>query len=179
MPEQEAHIDLTEILSAFSPVSLAEMDAVRLMNRIDTKYVTSEATLLRLLEDAAAAAYLAAHSAYTAAELVPTLETRFRRITLVNPEMTERMTIDSCLCFKNFRTGKEASLRDAVIIERKQDGRAASPMKGLLLRRRIHPLRVSKYCLAVTLTDPSVIPGRFKLKVRAIEKLINHQIPVL
>ena len=52
-------------------------------------------------------------------------------------------------------------------------------MKGLLLHRRIHPLRVSKYCLAVTLTDPSVIPGRFKLKVRAIEKLINHQIPVL
>ena len=266
MPEQEAHIDLTEILSAFSPVSLAEMDAVRLMNRIDTKYVTSEATLLRLLEDAAAAgyrvletegerialydsiyfdtpslkmfydhrnkrlvrqkvrtrcyrnsgvtfleikrksnkgrtkkkrtalpesewadfrgdaaaaAYLAAHSAYTAAELEPILETCFRRITLVNPEMTERMTIDSCLCFKNFRTGKEASLRDAVIIERKQDGRAASPMKGLLLHRRIHPLRVSKYCLAVTLTDPSVIPGRFKLKVRAIEKLINHQIPVL
>ena len=49
-------------------------------------------------------------------------------------------------------------------------------MKGLLLRRRIHPLRVSKYCLAVTLTDPSAKANRFKLKIRTLEKTINDKL---
>ena len=107
------------------------------------------------------------------------LETVFRRITLVNPAMTERLTIDSCLCFKNFRTGLETNLKDAVIIELKQDGRAVSTMKEIFLAHRVKPLRVSKYCIAVTLTEPDVKSGRFKQKVRKIEKIINNKITVL
>jgi hypothetical protein len=40
------------MLDKFQPISLAEMSAVRLMNRVDTKYVTTHATLCRLLEAA-------------------------------------------------------------------------------------------------------------------------------
>ena len=92
--------------------------------------------------------------------------------------MTERVTIDTRLCFKNFRTGFETSLLDAVIIELKQDGHAASQMKGILLDHRVTPARISKYCIAVTLTDPAAKSNRFKVKVRQIEKTINHQITV-
>jgi len=81
--------------------------------------------------------------------------------------------------FNNFRTGKKASLLDAVIIELKQDGRAESQMKGILLDNRVKPVRVSKYCVAVTLTDPTVKSGRFKIKVRTIEKIINKKIQVI
>ena len=252
-------------LDGFSPISLAEMEAVKLMNRIDTKFVTDEATLSGVLRDAAAAGYrvlvadgarispydsvyfdtdglqmftdhrnrklhrqkvrtrayvnsgeafleikrknnhgrtkkkrtgipmaelpdfrsdgaacryLAEHSDFDAAQLLPTLETLFRRITLVNPDRTERITIDTDLYFENFRTGLETSLGDAVIIELKQSGHAASPMKGILLNHRVKTARVSKYCIAVTLTDPSARAGRFKEKVRLLEKTIHHQISV-
>ena len=253
-------------LDGFAPVSLEEMDAVRLMNRVDTKYLTDEATLTGVLRDAAAAGYrvlvaggdrispydsvyfdtpglrmfsdhhnqrlrrqkvrtrvyvnsgdafleikrknnrgrtkkkrtaippaelpdfradaaacryLADWSDFRAEELLPTLETAFQRITLVNPAMTERITIDTDLRFKNFRTGLEASLGDAVVIELKQDGRAASPMKGILLDHRVKVARISKYCIAVTLTDPSARSNRFKEKVRLIEKTINRKITVI
>ena len=96
----------------------------------------------------------------------------------MNPSLTERLTIDTRLCFKNFRTSLETSLRNAVIIELKQDGHAASEMKRILLRHRVKPVRISKYCIAVTLTDPSAKSNRFKVKVRQIEKTINHQISV-
>jgi uncharacterized protein (DUF2236 family) len=94
----------------------------------------------------------------------------------VNPDRTERVTIDTDLHFKNFRTSLETGLPDAVIIELKQDGRGASPLKGILLRHRVKPARLSKYCIAVTLTDPSARAGRFKEKVRLLEKTIHHQI---
>ena len=257
---------MPETLHKFSPIFLEEMDSIKLMNRIDSKYLTDEATLVQVLEDAAAAGYraleaegtkispynsiyydtpslktfldhhnrrltrqkvrtrvyvnsgdayleikrknnkgrtkkkrigipleemedfsadkeavtyLAEHSEFTADQLSPVLSTAFDRITLVNPAKTERITIDIHLMFNNFRTGKKASLLDAVIIELKQDGRAGSQMKGILLDNRVKPVRVSKYCMAVTLTDNNVKSGRFKEKVRTIEKIINKKIQVI
>ena len=80
------------------------------------------------------------------------------------------------MAFKNFRTRKEVSLQDAVIIELKQDGRVHSRMREIFLEHRIKLVRVSKYCIATTLTDPSVKSGRFKPKVRAIEKTIGKKL---
>ena len=262
MPDA-GHIDLAAlpVVQRFSPITLEEMDSIKLMNRVDTKYVTNEQTLARVLEDAASAGYmalvtdggrvacydsvyfdtqglrmyldhhnqrltrqkvrtrlyvssgqafleikrknnngrtkkkrtgipptellsfasdapaceyLAGNSWFTADELSPSLETVFNRITLVNPARTERLTIDSRVEFRNLRTGRRASLQDAVVIEIKQDGRASSPMKDILLQRRVKPLRVSKYCVGVALTDPTVKSGRFKVKIRMIEKQINN-----
>lgn len=130
-------------------------------------------------EDPAACSWLAEKSAFTAAELSPSLETIFRRITLVNPAMTERLTVDTALRFRNPRTGREASLGDAVIIELKQDGRAMSPMKGILLDRRVKPVRISKYCIGITLTDRAVKSNRFKAKIRTIQKTIHSNITVI
>ena len=126
--------------------------------------------------DDGACAFLEEKSAYSASQLKPSLETVFRRITLVNPAMSERLTIDSRLGFRNPRTGREASLRDAVIIELKQDGRAESPMRKILLDHRVKPVRISKYCIGITLTDPDVKSNRFKLKIRRIEKQINNKL---
>lgn len=42
--------DLAEIIDGYMPISLEEMGSVRLMNRTDTKFVTSESVLSRLLE---------------------------------------------------------------------------------------------------------------------------------
>ena len=261
MPD-EGYTAIGKALEAIPPISLGEMDSIKLMNRIDTKYLTDEATLALVLRDAAAAgyraletegskispyfsvyfdtpalnmfldhhnrrlnrqkvrtreyldsglsfleiklknnkgrtrkkriritpdemtdfsadreavSYLNSHSSFSLEEISPEVSTGFGRITLVNPEKTERLTIDTRLEFSNFRSGHGASLENAVIIELKQDGRASSRMKGILLDHRVKPLKLSKYCIAVTLTEPSVKSGRFKTKVRAIEKMINKK----
>ena len=135
--------------------------------------------LMDFTGDGAACDYLARHSDYTAGMLSPVLSTSFSRITLVNSTMTERLTIDTAVKFRNLRTGRDASLKDAVIIELKQDGRFASQMKGILLEHRVKPLRVSKYCIAETLTDPSAKKNRFKEKVHGIEKIINDKLSVI
>ena len=56
MPD-DAAISLAGPLDSFAPISLAEMDAVKLMNRVDTKYLTDRTTLADVLRDAAAAGY--------------------------------------------------------------------------------------------------------------------------
>lgn len=262
MPEA-VHILPDSELEAFSPISLEEMDSVKLLNRIDSKYLTDEETLLPLLRDAckagyraletdgskiasydtlyfdtpehkmfldhhnrrltrqkvrtrvyvdsgltfleikrknnhgrtrkkrmaipdgefrnfasdtAAAEYLKAKSDYCADDLTPSLETLFRRITLVNPDKTERITIDTGLSFKNPRNSGEGSLLNGVIIELKQDGHAGSQMKRILLDHRVKPIKVSKYCIGITLTDKSIKSNRFKLKIRTIEKQINNKL---
>lgn len=254
------HTDFAAALAGFPPITLGEMDEVRLMNRVDTKYVTEESSLAEVLADACRAGYrvlevdgarmipydslyfdtadlamFTAHhnrrvprrkvrtrvylnsgetflevkrkrntgrtkkkrlgipqaafadfrtdpaacrfleekAEFTPAALAPVLETLFRRITLVNPAMTERLTVDTGLRFVNRRTGGEATLGRAVVIELKQDGRAVSEARRILRDRRVKPLRMSKYCIGVTLTDPSAKANRFKLKIRDIEKTIH------
>ncbi len=108
--------------------------------------------------------------------LTPETTTDFSRFTLVNREMTERITVDLNLSFRNFRSGAEVSLGNLVIIELKQDGSATSQMKQILLRHRVLPYRISKYCIAVTLGDPQARPGRFIEKVRYIEKITGKKL---
>ena len=126
-------------------------------------------------EDPEACLWLASHSCYQSGEIFPSVETMFNRITLVNNNLTERLTIDISVTFKNLRTSSEASLGTAAIIEIKQDGRLGSKMKDILLKHRVKPMRVSKYCLGVALTDPKVLPGRFKSKIRFIDKLNKNR----
>ena len=56
MPEIE-HISLGQELDNMLPITLEEMNSVKLMNRIDAKFLTNEATLRSVLADAAAAGY--------------------------------------------------------------------------------------------------------------------------
>ncbi len=122
-------------------------------------------------DSAAACSWLAYNSGFAPDALSPSVETVFRRMTLVNPEMSERLTIDTGIRFTNLRTGLQSGLGEAVIIELKQDGRAFSRMKCILSAHRVKAMKMSKYCMGVTLTDPSARAGRFRQKARIIEKL--------
>lgn len=126
--------------------------------------------------DTEACTFLSEKSPYKAEELEAGVGTSFRRITLVNKGKTERLTIDTDLKFRNLRNGNEASLKDAVIIEIKQDGLCPSPMKQILLDQRVKPMRISKYCIGTVLTDSAARHGRFIQKIRYIEKLIEHKL---
>lgn len=251
---------IAEILSSMPFVTLSQMDSVKLMNRVDKKFVTSLSTLVNVLYDAVKTGYkvldvggtrwtsydsiyfdtsslvmftdhrsgranrrkvrmrkyldssdcflevkrknnkgrtkkkrkeisaqdfelmnipssltdfLFERSGYAAQILHPCLSTRFKRITLVDENMSERLTIDTFLHFKNFDTSSEAAMEDCVIIELKQDGRAESKMRNILLSNRVRAVRFSKYCMGTVLTNPNIAAGRFGRRLGIVRHEIN------
>jgi len=253
---------LFEILSQIDPISLKEMNSVRLMNRIDTKYLTNYDTLLQLLRYLKDHYYVQFHNNSTVAHyqtvyydthnllfftqhqngkltrnkvrvrrycdsdqffceikrksntgrtkkkrieviandfmfaqeneevqklifletkmetalLFPTLENNFQRITFVNKEKTERLTIDFDIHFYNHVTLQKRGFSDLVIIELKQEGRCESTLKKALHLFPIYQKSFSKYCIGTVITNPNVKYNRFKSKVRYIEKTLHTTI---
>lgn len=249
--------NIRALLMKFPTITLAEMEKVRLMNRIDTKYTTRIEILKQLLEalqenyfvqvvnnncislyqtiyldttdlsmyiahqngrrerekirmrsyidsqlsfleikdknnkgrthkqrillpdiekykTTEASDFLNHHSLFKPNELFPQIENSFSRITLVNREKTERLTIDTDIRFQNLTTGKTMAMSNMVIIELKQDGHIPSFVKRLLHEMHVHPVSISKYCLGTVLTNPEVKHNRFKKKLLQINKLTQY-----
>lgn len=116
---------------------------------------------------------LAKHSKYLLADLVPKVENRFERITLVNMAKTERLTIDCHVKFHHCETDIHETYDRLVIIELKRDGNVYSPVKSMLRELRIKPSGFSKYCIGSALTKPALKRNRFKPRFTKIEKLLN------
>lgn len=247
-----------DVLAAFKPISLEEMGKVKLMNRIDTKYVTSFDKVRELLQVASGSYmvqeieggrnmpyytkyfdtpdvemfyqhqrgkknrqkirmriyegsstlpfieiktksnkgrthkdrlsmtegnellpyfnFLSNYSHYDPSSLIPRVENHFYRITLVNEEMTERVTIDTGLEFRNLTTGNEVKLPGIGIIEWKRDGRNSRSYLGDILKNlRIHESGFSKYCIGMASTDETLRQNRLKPRLRMIERLNSNQ----
>ncbi len=262
--------NIETILAQFEPISLAQMESVKLMNRIDTKYAVPMAVLPLILEAAQAdyyaqeidgkriatydtmyydtesldmyvrhhdrqlvrqkirvrqyvdsnltfleikrknnkgrtnkkrivvpgfditaatesvlkhkkkedepitvAQFIESKSRYHWSDITPHLWTKFHRITLVNKAKTERLTIDMDLVWDNVVTGEVKTYPDLVIVELKRDGNVPSRMTDIMLSQRIHPFKISKYCIGTALTTPETKRNRFKKKIRLIEKMLN------
>lgn len=117
--------------------------------------------------------YFTRKSLFPADAYQPSLSVDFSRITLVNREKTERLTIDSDLSFSNLRTGRSATLPGLVVVELKRDGHTASPMKCILQQMRVFPAKFSKYCTGLLLTDDTLPRGRFKERLVLLDKIRN------
>ena len=117
--------------------------------------------------------FISRKSRYTWDTITPHLWTKFHRITLVNKAKTERLTIDMDLVWDNVLSGEVKTYKDLVIVELKRDGNVPSLMTGIMLAHRIHPFKISKYCIGTALTTPDLKRNRFKKKIRLIEKMLN------
>lgn len=117
--------------------------------------------------------FLNEHSRYEPLSLTPQLENHFHRITLVNKRLTERLTIDTDLCFHNVQTGCDCSLDQLVIIELKRDGNTESPIREILRYLRIRPAGFSKYCMGMALTNNNLKQNRFKPRLRRLKKMLG------
>ncbi len=104
-------------------------------------------------------------------ELAPAVGNRFDRLTLVNLDKTERLTIDFDLEFYNYTTKERAEMDNIVVIELKRDGRCASPILPLLRELRIKPSGFSKYCIGASVTNSSLRINRFKKRLVKIRKI--------
>lgn len=117
--------------------------------------------------------FIDAKSRYTWSQISPHLWTKFHRITLVNKAKTERLTIDMDLVWENVVSNEVMTYPELVIVELKRDGNVPSHMTDIMLSHRIHPLKISKYCIGTALTTPGIKKNRFKKKIRSIEKLLR------
>lgn len=111
-------------------------------------------------------------SHYTEKELEAKLWVYYKRITLVDKELTERVTIDLELSFEgNERSSK---MSDIAIIELKQDKSSkSSVITSLLKNEKITTFGFSKYCMGIASVYDQVKKNRFKQKFRQLDKLIE------
>ena len=115
--------------------------------------------------------FLDAHARYPLSALTPQLENTFNRITLVNKNKTERLTIDLNMAFYNPHCSVEKQLDGLVIIELKQESNHSSYAKNILKEMRIHPMRISKYCIGMAMTTPGIKCNRYKKKIMQLKKI--------
>ncbi len=244
---------MEDILVGFDPITLDEMSGIKLMNRTDTKFITTKGRLEELLvkakgqywvqdidgsrnmpyftryfdtpecemyvshqngkktrqkvrvrsyvnsglsfievknknnhgrtkkkrvalehKDVERATYddfLSLHLNYSPEVLVNQIENNFNRITLVNKQKTERLTIDTGLRFNNIVTGNKMSLDGLVIIELKRDGNVYSPIRDIMRELHIQPQGFSKYCMGMALTNELLKRNRFKERLMLLEKM--------
>ncbi|MCI1683874.1 MAG: polyphosphate polymerase domain-containing protein [Bacteroides sp.] len=125
------------------------------------------------LSDEGGDQFLSSNAWYRLPQLAPQIENSFRRITLVNNAMTERLTIDTEICFQNLINKKTTSLPHIVVMELKQDGHAYSPISEILHALHVRPGSFSKYCMGCALTDNALKQNRFKPKIHKLSKYIQ------
>ena len=124
------------------------------------------------LNDKAKVDFMHQHLHYDPATLESNLENALRRVTLVNKNRTERVTIDTSLRFHNLVTDSRRSLDTLAIIELKRNVIFRSPVLEMLRALRIMPMGFSKYCIGSLLTDPTLKRNRFKERLHALERLM-------
>lgn len=147
-------------------------------NRGRTKKKRIEIPIENLMDFASnseALSFIEPLARYNIKSLSPAIATRFVRITIVNPELTERITIDLDLEFTDLRSGRVGKIDGMAIIEIKQDGNIRSKAKDILNTLRIKPMRISKYCLGTALTVDGIKRNRMIEKIRRIEKRIANR----
>ncbi len=103
-------------------------------------------------------------------DLQPTIQNRFRRLTLVDTHRGERVTIDWDLSSRFDRIDHKHP--NLVVIEVKQEGLDRhAPIMRVLKSVGARPYRVSKYCLGMTCLFPDLKSNQFKSKLLHIDRV--------
>jgi len=243
---------LSSLLLSFSPISLEEMDRVKLLDRIDTKFIVHEDQLPQFLAEVSSKyslllisgesvhpyetlyfdtpdynlyrmhhngrrnrfklrcrkyinsgivyfeiksktntrrtikkrmridiipetlseqlnQYISQHTPGNYRDFVPTLRVFFDRLTFVNKEANERLTIDLNLRYET--KGVEKKIKKIAIVEVKQEKHSISPFRQLMKKQRLQNNYLSKYCLGLICLIKGIKMNRFQQKINALTKL--------
>ena len=116
--------------------------------------------------------FVGEHTPYDPGNLSLTLVNHYNRFTLVDPNLTERVTVDFNLSF--IGNNKQAKLDELAIIEVKQIITNRRSMVFQVMRNlSVKPASISKYCLGVSLVNQDVKFNNFKKTIIMIKK-ISH-----
>lgn len=251
--------EISQLVSKFEPITLQEMDAVRLMRRMDTKYVLSANKLPLLLEKALpdfrvveicgmreqpyetvyfdtptfsmyklhhngkcdrykvrmrhyissddmflevkhktnkgetiksrikidskttkinsplCSSFVDTYTPFNSFDLQPKLGNRFIRLTLVNKNLKERVTLDYHLCFNDITSSKERNCEGICVAEVKcSRDDCHTEFIRLLNETRVKRSGFSKYCIGTAMLNNKVKSNLFKLRLRKIERLMKN-----
>ena len=119
--------------------------------------------------------FMEKHAWFTIDEISPVIENWFSRITLVNFDKTERLTIDFNLRFHNLKSNDNDQLQRVAIIELKRDGNVPSPALDILREVRIKRSGFSKYCIGSALTNRQLKRNNFKERLTMIAKMEKNR----
>jgi hypothetical protein len=247
---------IDEVLKRFEAISLDEMESVRLLNRIDTKFLFHSSKLLSILErmsenyfllevegkrkcryetkyfdtpehlmyhqhhngklnrfkvrtrkyieseqsffeikfknsrgrtiktrvlindidapiEEQASNLLTQITPFTIDMLKPALRVNYTRMTFVNKNLTERVTIDVDLGFRHDEKGQ--SYPSLAIAELKQSRSRQSFFRSILHEVHVAESSISKYCLGIISLNDNVKKNNFKPKLSLINK-IEHDL---
>jgi hypothetical protein len=116
--------------------------------------------------------FISGNSPFKDRNLVPMIHTDFSRITLVNNQLSERVTIDLDLRF--YKNGMIKDTGKVVIVELKRDGaKNNSDLAYALDKYGVHPNGFSKYCIGRALIEPELKSNNFKERILTINKINN------
>ena len=113
--------------------------------------------------------YITDHTPGAYHDYVASLRVFFDRITLVNKQANERLTIDLNLRYTS--NGYEKRIQDIAIVEVKQEKHSVSPFRELMKLQK-HPKNyMSKYCLGLVCLNKGLKKNLFKRKIITLNKL--------
>lgn len=104
--------------------------------------------------------------------LKPVVWVNYSRITLVNKQSAERLTIDLNLQFK--KENNTVNLDNLVIAEVKQEKKKPSPFIAVMKKMHIREGSISKYCFAIAFMYGEAKKNNFKEKLLALKHIIDH-----
>ncbi|MFA5327869.1 MAG: polyphosphate polymerase domain-containing protein [Prolixibacteraceae bacterium] len=108
-------------------------------------------------------------SPFSGSMLEPKMRNTFNRITLVNKQFTERVTIDFASEFKNHE--KEITLDSLVIVEVKQNRSSDYALFARTLKElKVENQGFSKYCIGRSLLEEKIKKNNFKPILMKIRK---------
>ena len=106
------------------------------------------------------------------ASMIPVLEIRYDRMTFVNSDLTERITLDTGLTFR--RGDEEITVDGLCIAEVKQGKSSQAGFPCLMHRMKVLPMSVSKFCIGIIQMYPGIRKNNFKPKLLRIQKILKN-----
>ena len=125
---------------------------------------------------ASAGAFLVQHTQHVPEDFESKLWVNYSRITLVNKSMTERVTLDLGLSYKN--GGDVSLLEDIVIAEVKGEKRHASVFNTRMKERHIRSGSISKYCIGIAKMFDGIKSNSFKRQLLLLNKHADDTITI-
>jgi hypothetical protein len=105
------------------------------------------------------------------AMMKPVIEIRYDRMTLVNRDLTERITVDTGL---TFCSGDQViTIPGLCIAEVKEEKNGHGGFPCLMHRLKVQPMSVSKFCMGIILLHPEIRRNTFKPKLLRIQKILK------
>jgi len=110
---------------------------------------------------------LAEYGSAAPAGLVPTLQTSFKRLTLIHSRKAERMTLDFGITFSSVGSGERHRMRSGHVLIETKSGSQLGTVDRLLLSLGARPLTMcSKYSLGVALANPALPTNPYRPLLR-------------